>query len=104
MVAPRYGGQVGRRLMSRLLAGPQELSITDDANDAARRLWETLVGESSPNYGLRWTHPLRPFSYAARRPARGPVGRGGAFRHWPPFAAAAPALDHRPRPPGQARP
>src|SRR5204863_2142356 len=59
MVAPRYGGQVGRRLMSRLLAGPQELSITDDANDAARRLWESLGGECSPIYGLRWTRPLR---------------------------------------------
>src|SRR6266850_280560 len=54
MVAPRYGGQVGRRLMTRLLAGPQELSITDDANDAARRLWESLGGECSPIYGLRW--------------------------------------------------
>src|SRR5256885_16645162 len=45
MVAPRYGGRVGHRLMSQLLSGPQELSITDDANDAARRLWGSLRSE-----------------------------------------------------------
>jgi len=44
VVAPRYGGQVGRRLLRQVLSGPQELSITDDANDAARRLWEGLGG------------------------------------------------------------
>ena len=69
MVAPRYGGRVGRRLMSQLLSGPQELSLTDDANDAARRLWESLGGECSPIYGLRWTRPLRPCRYAARGPS-----------------------------------
>src|SRR5437016_2379146 len=88
MVAPRYGGQVGRRLMSRLLAGPQELSITDDANDAARRLWESLGGECSPIYGLRWTRPLRPCCYAGRRLARRAFGRGVAFAARPPFGAA----------------
>src|SRR2546421_12070092 len=75
MVAPRYGGRVGHRLMSQLPSGPQELSITDDANDAARRLWESLGGEGSPIYGLRWTRPLRPCSSAARRLARGALGR-----------------------------
>ncbi len=88
MVAPRYGGQVGRRLMSRLFAGPQELNITDDANDAARRLWESLGGECSPIYGLRWTRPLRPCCYAGRRLARGAFGRGVAFAARPLFAAA----------------
>src|SRR5437879_7942030 len=88
MVAPRYGGQVGRRLMSRLLAGPQELSITDDANDAARRLWESLGGECSPIYGLRWTRPLRPCCYAGRGLARGAFGRGVGVPARPLFAAA----------------
>ena len=88
MVAPRYGGRVGHRLMSQLLSGPQELSITDDANDAARRLWESLGGECSPIYGLRWTRPLRPCSYAARRLARGAFGRGVVSAARPLLAAA----------------
>ena len=110
MVAPRYGGQVGRRLMSRLLAGPQELSITDDANDAARRLWESLGGECSPIYGLRWTRPLRPCCYAGRRLARGAFGRGVAFAARPLFAAADALVARLPgptrlsQPPGMLEP
>src|SRR5256886_13613768 len=104
MVAPRYGGQVGRRLMSRLLAGPQELSITDDANDVARRLWESLGGECSPIYGLRWTPPLRPCCYAARRLARGAVCRGAAFAARPLFAAAHARVARPPRPIRPAQP
>src|SRR2546422_9463354 len=103
MVAPRYGGRVGHRLMSQLLSGPQELSITDDANDAARRLWESLGGECSPIYGLRWTRPLRPCSYAARRLARGAFGRG-VVSAAPPLLAAAAASTARPHRPPRAGP
>jgi len=74
--------------MSQLLSGPQELSLTDDANDAARRLWESLGGECSPIYSLRWTRPLRPCRYAARRLARGAIGRGVVFAARPLLAAA----------------
>ena len=88
VVAPRYGGQVGRRLLRQVLSGPQELSITDDANDAARRLWESLGGECSPIYGLRWTRPLRPCGYAVRRLARGAFGRGVVLAARPLLAAA----------------
>ena len=88
MVYPRYGGLVGGRLMRQLLSGPQALTLTDDANDAARRLWERLGGECPPIYGLRWTRPVRPPRYAAQRSLRGPVGRGVAFALRPLLAAA----------------
>lgn len=104
MVALRYGGRVGHRLMSRLLSGPQELSYADDANDASRRLWESLGGECSPLHGLRWLRPLRPCRYAAGRLARGPFGRGVALLARPLVAAADVIVARFPGPTRQAQP
>jgi hypothetical protein len=54
----------GVQLQTALFAGPQDLSITDTANDASRSLWEHLGGISVPLYSLRWTRVLNPSRYA----------------------------------------
>jgi hypothetical protein len=63
----RHRGMAGIELMKRFLAGPQELSFTDGASDAARRIWEALRGELITIYGAVWTRVLRPAGYLAER-------------------------------------
>jgi len=53
-------GLVAVRLARAFLEGPQDLSISDEANDVARRLWEGLGGTTSLLHSLHWTRPLRP--------------------------------------------
>ena len=53
-------GFVAVRLAKALLEGPQDLSIADEANDTARRIWEGLGGTTSLLHSLYWTRPLRP--------------------------------------------
>jgi GNAT superfamily N-acetyltransferase len=59
----RKGG-VGARLMRRFLAGPQEISSTDGANDASRRLAEAVGAQTAYLGSINWTRLLRPASYA----------------------------------------
>jgi hypothetical protein len=77
MVAPDQRGLAGRELVRAFFAGPQQLSLSDTANDAARRLWESLGAVASPVHSLSWVQPLRPFRFlAAERGAEaGPAGR-----------------------------
>jgi hypothetical protein len=57
-------GLVVVRLVKALLDGPQDLSIADEANDAARAIWERLGGTTALLYSLHWTRPLRPAGLA----------------------------------------
>jgi hypothetical protein len=54
------GGLIGVRLLRRFLEGPQELSVTDTANQLSRRLWECLGGSLSTQYSMEWLRILRP--------------------------------------------
>lgn len=70
----------GIRLLKEFFQGPQDLSIADEANDAARTVWEGCGGVTAPLYSFYWTRPLRPAAYVLsllrlRRP-------------WAPVAAA----------------
>ncbi|MBK9313231.1 MAG: hypothetical protein IPM55_03115 [Acidobacteria bacterium] len=56
---------VGIRLLQAFLAGPQELSLTDEANHTSRRLWEALGGTTALAYSFNWTRLLRPSEYVA---------------------------------------
>jgi len=47
-------------LMRRFLAGPQDLSVADGANDASRQCWEACGGLASPLHTLHWVRLLRP--------------------------------------------
>ncbi|MGX2039933.1 hypothetical protein ACWJKU_07330 [Methylocaldum sp. MU1018] len=65
-------------LLRHFLDGPQDLSITDGANDEARYLWERLGGQVAHLQCLGWRRLLRPVGYAGdyiaqKRPALGPV-------------------------------
>src|SRR5439155_1097840 len=67
MVAPERRGLVGRRLMRTFLTGPQDLSLSDTANEVGRRLWESLGGSVSLIHSLAWTRTLRPCRHLAGR-------------------------------------
>ncbi len=46
------------------LSGPQDLSLTDEANNLSRKLWEGLGGDTALLFSIQWTRLLRPGSYA----------------------------------------
>jgi len=53
-------GLVALRLAKAYLAGPQDLSIADEANDVSRKLWEGLGGTTALLLSMYWTRALRP--------------------------------------------
>ncbi len=108
MVDPEERGAVGIHLLQSYLQGPQDLSMADRANDAARALWEGLGGMTALWYSLYWARQLRPAGYVvcrleSRIPRRlglllrpaadvldgcaARVGDGRSYRHRPPGLA-----------------
>jgi hypothetical protein len=73
----RYG-VAAAQLLRKALAGPQELTISDGANDASRKMWEALGGLTSTLYSLQWRRLLRPARSALQR-ASSPHGRAAAL-------------------------
>ncbi|MDX2031914.1 MAG: GNAT family N-acetyltransferase [Blastocatellia bacterium] len=55
----------GLGLVKAFLSGPQDLSMTDEANETSRRLWEGFKGLTAPLYSIHWTRMLRPARHAA---------------------------------------
>jgi hypothetical protein len=53
-------GMVAVHLAKAFLDGPQDLSISDEANDTSKRIWEGLGGTTALLHSLHWTRPLRP--------------------------------------------
>lgn len=80
------------KLMKRFLAGAQDLSFSDGANEASERLWQGAGGSVALLYSLEWTRVLRPAEHAAlllkRRRSLIPV----ASALWPLCQAADAAL------------
>jgi hypothetical protein len=74
----------GVRLLKTFLTGPQHLSITDEANNISRRLWEGLGGSTALLYSIHWTRLLRP--------ARVTVSRIGQHARLPFLAPASKPL------------
>jgi hypothetical protein len=65
VVAPtNRAGLVALRLASAFFSGPQDLSISDEANETSRRIWEGLGGTTALWHSLYWTRPLRPARFA----------------------------------------
>lgn len=75
MVRPGSAAGAGLRLVRAVFEGPQDLTISDAANDAARRLWERVGGHTSHLHSLQWTLPLRPVRYAIGQMVHTPFGR-----------------------------
>ena len=81
MVAPSHrSSTTALRLLRALFAGPQDLSLAE-GNDASRRLWHALGGETPTSYTLRWTQPLRPARYGLSRLGRR-LERGDGGGRW----------------------
>lgn len=57
-------GLAGVKLQSAALAGPQDLTLADEANAISRDLFEALGGSTSFLHSTRWIYPIRPFEYA----------------------------------------
>jgi hypothetical protein len=87
MVEPQSRGLIGRSLVRAFLAGPQDCSLSDTANDAARRLWESLGAGTSTIHSLVWLRPLRPCRDITARIARGLAARGALYAARPLVAA-----------------
>ena len=88
MVAPEARGMAAVQLLREFINGPQDLSLSDAANEPARRLCERLGATTSLLYSMCWTRPLRPWRYAASRIGGGVAQRGIRFAARPLMRAA----------------
>lgn len=61
---------IGALLLRRYLSGPQDLTVTDGANDAVRLIWEGLGGSTSAIRSLSWTRRFAPAAMLGDRAAR----------------------------------
>jgi hypothetical protein len=65
MVDPEWRHSlVALQLLKRVLSGPQDLFVTDGANEQAKRLWLAVGGAIPVLHNLDWTRLLRPTRYA----------------------------------------
>jgi hypothetical protein len=75
----------GARLMKAFLDGPQDLSVSETANEIATQLWVRLRGEVLTPYSLDWVRIIRPARFALHPVAH----RFGPARLLAPLADAA---------------
>jgi hypothetical protein len=59
VVDSAHRGVPGLRLLKKLMEGPQDLTLADESNETARRLWEWCGGTTSLLYSMHWVRPLR---------------------------------------------
>lgn len=55
----------GARLMRAFLGGPQDLSLTETANDISTAMWRKLRGVVLPDHSLEWVRIIRPAGFLA---------------------------------------
>ncbi|MBO0861053.1 MAG: hypothetical protein J2P21_21725 [Chloracidobacterium sp.] len=60
----RQSRLAGVQLLRRFFSGPQQLSLTDFANDIGRKVWNGIGGRMSHIHCLNWVKTLRPSSRA----------------------------------------
>jgi len=58
------------QLIRAMMKGPQDISITDSANESSRQMLRSLGFTVVPVYSLLWTRPLRPAAYFFQGVAR----------------------------------
>ncbi|HEY1266891.1 MAG TPA: hypothetical protein VGH16_06515 [Candidatus Binatia bacterium] len=59
------------KLLQAFISGPQDLSIADEANDASRKLLESLGGSTALLYSLYWFRILQPARFLLSRAGAG---------------------------------
>jgi hypothetical protein len=89
----RYG-LAAAQLLRTALAGPQDLTFSDGANEASRRMWEACGGSTLALYGLQWRRLLRP-ARCALGMLPGMAGRAAAVVATPMAIAADAYLTRR---------
>lgn len=71
MVDPeRRSSHAAFQLHHKFLSGPQQLSLTDGANDLGHKLWEMAGGRTSLLYSMHWARILRPAQFAVSQLSR----------------------------------
>jgi hypothetical protein len=101
---------LGAFLVNAYLAGTQDLTITDGANEPAELLWERLGGEALHVSCIEWVRVFRPTAAAAQYASRRP--QGPAPRMLRPLTAVLDTVARRlphtrfrpPRPEGRTEP
>ena len=68
-------GLAGVQLLKTHLTGPSDLTLTDEANNISRRLWEGLGGDTALLFSIQWTRLLRPGRYAVSLVERARLAR-----------------------------
>lgn len=81
----------GARLMRAYLAGPQDISLTETANDISTTMWRKLRGTVLPDHSLEWLRLIRPAGFAAAAAA----SAIGPMRIFAPLARPLDALIRR---------
>src|SRR5688572_25367286 len=101
VVDPAERGQAGLQMLKRCFDGDQDLSITDEAGDGTRKIWQWSGGATALPYSIHWIRPLRPTQAAL---AVGPEGswRAPLASVLSPLARAVDAIVARPA--GRFRP
>jgi len=69
-IDPSERGLAGLQMLKACFAGPQDLSIADEAGDNARKMWEWCGGAALLPYSIHWIRPLRPAQAAIALAAR----------------------------------
>ena len=69
-VDPSERGLAGLQMLRTCFAGPQDLSMADEAGDNARKMWEWCGGRAVLPYSVHWIRPLRPSEAAVALAAR----------------------------------
>jgi hypothetical protein len=107
MVAPEARGLAGRQLVRAVLAGPQDLTLSDTANDPARRVWLSVGAQEALLYGFSWERVLLPWRRMRSRIQPRRVALRAAAYAARPLLAAGDAVAQRlttyrvPAPPGR---
>ncbi|MDA4844920.1 hypothetical protein [Hoeflea poritis] len=61
---PAENPLAGARLLRSVRSGPQDLSISETANDVSMGMWEQLGDPALPQYSLQWVRVFRPAGFA----------------------------------------
>ena len=69
-IDPSERGLAGLQMLKACFAGPQAVSIADEAGDNARKMWEWCGGAALLPYSIHWIRPLRPSQAAIALAAR----------------------------------
>lgn len=87
----------GMRLLGTYMAGDQDLSMTDSANDVSRALLERLGFRTILPLSIHWARPLRPAHYAVHAVSRltGPVLSAGLKLVTKPFCSVVDGMTAR---------